>query len=201
MSRPTIPHPREDSLHAYLDGEIPQRQVEELERHLRSCSTCAAKLASLRLLFSQIDSVSEARLEVDLVPRVLQTIGARKIQDPNWGRVLAIQLLVFSGVLILFSGTLLTQAEQVLMFIQNWLGQSGIQTQIGILFQWFQATIIQFQPEVPGVLELSFPRPFFPSLEIGWALVGLGACLAWILANHWLLVQESSGEINPRQGA
>lgn len=200
MSRAIKLHPPEEDLHAYLDRELTRPQVEQLESHLGSCPTCSEKLASLRLLFSQIDSLSESPLKVDLVPRVLQTLEAHELRKPHWGWMLAAQVLVFSAVLILLAGTWLTQAEQMLVLIRHWLGQVGFQAEIGVVLRQIQATIALYKPQIPGVLEISIPRLFTPSQDFVWALVGLVACLVWIMANRWLLARAYKGEINQRQG-
>jgi hypothetical protein len=200
MFKPTHSHPREEDLHGYLDNELPVRQVEELERHLGTCPTCTEMLESLQSLFSQIDRLSDAPLKADLVPLVLQKIEPRSTLGVRWRWVLTLQLAVFSAIVLLLSGSLVTQVGGVLASFRHWLGQSSFQLEMAILIQRIQLTISQFQPEVPGVLELSIPRPFSPSPEIGWFLIGIGACLVWLLANRWLLTQAFTAESTPRQG-
>ena len=200
MSDAKLRHPREEDLHAYLDRELAADQVHALESHLAACPACTGRLDSLRALFSQIESLSDTSLEVDLSAGVLDSIAAHPISEANWWRVLTLQLAVFSAVAVWLSGTLRGQVEGVLVLVQKWVGQSGFQPDLVELFRHIELAIAQLQPQVPGVLDLSIPRLYSPQPEFGWGVIAFCAGLVWLLANRWLLTGTSMKASRSRRG-
>ena len=65
-------HLTEEELNEYLDNEIQDRARAEL--HLSSCDECAARLATLQALFTEIESLPELALTRDLAAPVMRTV-------------------------------------------------------------------------------------------------------------------------------
>lgn len=195
MSESANRHPLEEDLHAYLDGELSDLEIEKLERHLQLCSMCSNKFESIKVLFSQIDGLVESPMDVDLVPLVLKSIEPRSLQTTGLGWLLGFQLAAFGIVAIALSRPLLAQFENLFALGQVWLGQSGFEAELVIMIQKIQAVITQLRLEIPGGIDLSIPQLFSPSPETAWVLIALGACLVWLLANRWLLDHSFRQEV------
>ena len=70
-------HPDNDTLQAYLDGELSLDDTRDMEAHLRSCARCEAELAQLNRLFQAIESVPSEPLKTDLAPEVVNDLRPR----------------------------------------------------------------------------------------------------------------------------
>lgn len=101
---------------AYLDGELDGSQLENVERHLGSCTECREELEALRKLTKLLQSVPAAQPErtperfADLVKHRLPRIPARssgsRLGGFAWRSVpfLLIGFWAFSQVVLLVSG-------------------------------------------------------------------------------------------------
>lgn len=65
-----MPHLDDGLIHALLDGEIPSRELEPLQAHLRGCAECRARLAEEQELMATADGLIEALEVPPLAPSV-----------------------------------------------------------------------------------------------------------------------------------
>jgi predicted anti-sigma-YlaC factor YlaD len=68
-------HPPNEYLSSYLDGELHDPEVGELEAHLRNCSECAAILTDLRRVVARAQALDDRVPSADLWPDVAAAIG------------------------------------------------------------------------------------------------------------------------------
>jgi len=101
-------HATNETLQEYLDGELTQPELGQVEAHLRVCPTCEAELAHLRSLFHSIESLPSEPLAIDLSPSVMAAIQSRTSWLPSIavGELVAAAALSLALVLWLGSGEL-----------------------------------------------------------------------------------------------
>ena len=58
-------------LSAYLDGELPEREMRDMERHLDGCASCRERLAGLEALDAPLASLSIPEMPGDLEFRIM----------------------------------------------------------------------------------------------------------------------------------
>jgi hypothetical protein len=171
-------HLSEEQLNEYLDNESAE-QV-QIESHLSSCSECAARLASLQALFSELDSLSEQTLSRDLASSVVQRVSRSGVL-PKW---LTLTLVVQAALALV---SLLAATPLIIEFINQTLpafrGPSIPQIWIQLQAQWIQwlNTFSAFQmPPLPAIT-----TPQFSSVVMLSAL----ACVSvfWLVGNGLLL--------------
>lgn len=102
-------HFTDESLFAFLDGQLSASEEKAFERHLAACRSCSAELERMQALFSDLESLSELPLQVDLADRVLARLP-RPAPAPRFLRAAsALQLLAAAVILVLAIPLLLLQ--------------------------------------------------------------------------------------------
>ena len=86
------PCPGFEDLSAYLDGQLPPRARARLDAHLASCPACAASLADLRTLRTDLQALPDERLGFDLAQVIRGRIEAlpprtKARRAPRWRRL------------------------------------------------------------------------------------------------------------------
>jgi hypothetical protein len=76
-------HPKSEILSDYLDGDLPVRELEELERHLDECAACGALLRDLKEVQARARSLKEHLPERDLWPEIARAIRESEAGDPQ----------------------------------------------------------------------------------------------------------------------
>lgn len=67
-------------LDEYVDGMLPEAELQELERHLRACPACREEEALLRSLLAQAAALpKEMEPPRDLWPGIAERVGGRKV--------------------------------------------------------------------------------------------------------------------------
>src|SRR5688572_23467881 len=74
-------HLSDEQLNEYLDHE--SQEGAKIESHLADCDECGARLAALQALFTELDSLPDTALSIDLAPAVLQRVSGSTIL-PKW---------------------------------------------------------------------------------------------------------------------
>lgn len=69
-------HPNENSLQAYIDGELSSNQHQEVAQHLASCAACQEKTANIALRMTQVNQALD-RIEPDLSSPRMSPSAAR----------------------------------------------------------------------------------------------------------------------------
>ena len=63
-----------ERLSAYIDAELDERTLEEIEVHLSGCEQCRDELAALRMLVSCAGDIEEVESPVDLKQRIFEAV-------------------------------------------------------------------------------------------------------------------------------
>lgn len=83
-------HLDEQTIYAYLDGELPAGDQAALQAHLADCGECRLQVDAVKQLFQRISALPDQPLGVDLASRVLESVR----QAPIWLPRLAIGQLL-----------------------------------------------------------------------------------------------------------
>ncbi len=97
------PHPKRDTLQAYLDQALVPSSSRDLEEHLESCPACREKIAILEKMFTRLETLPEIPLPKDFSPGVLKMIHDQKqlSRGVTWTLVIeAIAAGVILGLII-----------------------------------------------------------------------------------------------------
>jgi anti-sigma factor RsiW len=76
-------HPDEGTIHAWLDGELPEDQANEIVAHAEGCPECSAMVAEARGLIAASTRILTA---LDNVPAGVIPEGAAQLPAPVWRR-------------------------------------------------------------------------------------------------------------------
>jgi hypothetical protein len=77
----------EDILSAYLDGDLPEREREEVTAHLRKCPRCAEEERALRETVSLLRTLPVEKAPPGLLAGVRRRIGEEKAAEPLWKKL------------------------------------------------------------------------------------------------------------------
>jgi hypothetical protein len=180
-------HLSEETLNAYLDGELDGREREHTEKHLVTCVTCRTEVENLQRLFAALDGIADAPAP-NLVPGVrtrirphhgleglrwlvpaLQGAAALAVIAWGWSRL--------AGYLIPLPSTLPLKAlEGIWNSATEW-----------VVFQW--ATLTTW-PEAAQALVSDWGSrlPGGPSIPPSQLLVpGIPIAVLWLAGNALLL--------------
>lgn len=112
-------HPRTETLSAYLDGEIGEREAGELERHLAECGECRRRLEGLREVAGGLASLDRARpprrVGLELQSRLLQSVPPFERDRRLGGRL---PRLLFQPAILASLGVVIALVVIVLLFLQ-----------------------------------------------------------------------------------
>ncbi len=177
-------HLTEDQLNEYLDNEIADRA--QIESHLSSCEECAARLAILRNLFAEIESLPDVAVSRDLGSPFKQQSSLPVPQLPGWLTLTATLQAALAAIV------LVSAAPLVMQLITPYVSSVQIPSFADVLMQlqsqwtaWldlFSQLQILAVPEIP-VIELS-------SMAIVLTLVGVSTL--WIIGNGLLLRNQNN---------
>ena len=70
-------HLGSDALQAYLEGELAEERIEQVEAHLTTCSRCASELDAWRLVFSQLEEIPGLEPSESFADRVMAEVSTR----------------------------------------------------------------------------------------------------------------------------
>lgn len=73
-NRPTDDHLSAELMQAFLEGEIPTRDVASVEEHLSACARCSAEVDGWRVLFEDLGDLSSHRPHEGFADRVLSRV-------------------------------------------------------------------------------------------------------------------------------
>lgn len=172
-------HLTDEQLNEYLDNESADRAA--IAAHVDSCADCARRLAALQALFTELDSLPEAALTVDLAARFLPD-QRRAAPLPAWLTLTA----TLQAALALIAGA------AALPLLLAWLPRLDTSlfntwlVELQSLQSAWQETISTFQ--LPALQPLPIPV-----LELSTLLMVLaGASIVWVLGNGLLLRNRHS---------
>ncbi len=170
-------HLSDEQLNKYLDHE--SNEPAQIESHLAACDQCATRLARLQALFTELDSLPDATLSVDLMPAVLQRVSGSAIL-PKWLTLTVALQAALAVIIILIAAPFMIEfASASLPILQM---PSIAEILFSLQAQWMSwlDTLATFQLPV-----LPIPTPQFSSVVIGLTLAG--ASMFWLVGNGLLL--------------
>ena len=77
----------EDLLSAYLDGDLPERDREDFEGHLRQCPRCAGEEKALKETLSLLRNLPAEKAPAGLLEGVRRRIGQEEETVPLWKKL------------------------------------------------------------------------------------------------------------------
>lgn len=177
-------HLTDVQLNEYLDNEILDR--EQIETHVSTCADCAARLAALQALFSEIESLPELALSQDIASRFrLRKASSLPAELP---RSLTLTVILQAAAAII---AMITASPFVMRFVSPYVsilpspsladiilqGQAQWTTWLDMLSQFQLPTL----PQIPAV-ELS---GLFLMLTVA------GVSILWLVGNGLLLRNQN----------
>jgi hypothetical protein len=179
-------HPGEDSLNEYLDGYLADDQKIELENHLETCAQCASRLAELREVFQNLESLPNYSLDRDLSVEVVSAIQPRINLSPGWKWGAFVQFVLAFIVILLAVPVLLETWKPNLTGMQYSLIQMFSERWIALLAQWSTLSV-EFQLVWSNlVTEWNPPSILETSQVVIWPIF-LSAILLFIVGNGLVL--------------
>lgn len=173
-------HLSDDLLNEYLDEALASELRAEAEAHLAVCEPCSARLAELRVLFADLDSLPDLPLAVDFTPAIV----ARLEQNVPLPR--PIRWLVVAQVFGALVALILTW-PLVETMLPTW-NLPPLQN----IFSESATSLLQ------TITDFRFPKLAFdlPSLNLDLptatlTVTILGVALLWLVANGLLLIPRS----------
>ena len=172
-------HLTDDQLNEFLDNETSGHA--EIEAHLSSCDECATRLATLRNLFAEIESLPDIVLSRDLAAPFKHESNLPVPQFPRWLTLTATLQAAVATIAIIVTAPLVM--DLVSPYISTMQAPSFAEIFLQLQFQWmawldtFSRLQIPALPEIP-VINVS-------SLIVIAALAGISAL--WLIGNGLLL--------------
>ena len=167
-------HLTDDQLNEYLDNAADDRA--RIQTHLDSCADCAARLATLRALFSELDSLPDLALTTPLAARVLLDLK-RTPRLPRW---LPLTSLLQTAAALT---ALILAAPFLLTYLPTLPAPTWTDLLAQIELQWLTWLDALAAIQLPTMPEL--PATGISSLTA--SLVLLAAFVLWLFGNRLLL--------------
>jgi hypothetical protein len=171
-------HPSEEQLHEYLDHESKER--DQIELHLSTCDQCAARLAALQALFSELESLPELSVSHDMAGVVMRRVSGPGVL-PKW---LALTIVLQAALAVI---TLWTAAPFVIDFASETMPVSEMPSIRETLFQ-LQIKLITWQEIIPAFQMPVLPE--IPTLQLSSLVILFTlacASVLWLVGNGLLL--------------
>ena len=193
MSEDRKRHLDEWAIQEYLDDVLAIEDRERLEAHLAQCDDCAAKCASLKFLYAEMERLPDEPLTHDLSEMVICSIKLKEDRTPYLQRVLAAQLA--AGIIVFFA---------IWPRISLELGRRDSFAQLLEPLRKFANVSVQgFLPlrefidwiHTQWIATLSMPAIDWPITGLPLALVIGAMTLLWFLGNGLLLREPVNGHI------
>jgi len=167
-------HLTEDQLNEYLDGQTDDRA--RIQTHLDSCDDCAARLATLRTLFTELDSLPDLALTTPLAARVLLDLQ-RTPRLPRWLTLTSLLQTAAAAAAILVAAPL------VLDYLPTVQAPTWTDLFAQIQLQWLSWLDALASIQSPTIPEL----PALGVSTLSASLVFLAALAMWLFGNRVLL--------------
>ncbi len=176
-----------DKLQAYLDQELDQAGLQDVEIHLSFCSSCREELSRLERIFARLESLPSQALEKDLSTSILTQLQDEKKLSLGITWTLVLEALG-AGIVI---GLLIPAFRAAAWLPQLVDTQTEIQAAINIFLTQLASTWLVWWSRLQLNLEQTakslFSTTYFPSGEFSpWILI-LAAAGIGLLANYIML--------------
>ena len=201
-------HLRDEALNEYLDGELSSEDMAVLQEHLDGCSACAARLETLRYVFTALEDLPDLPLVRDFSPEIERTIYLQGLRPLHrWPLNLA---FVFQSlatiVLLIFAWPFITRSWQsYLTDVFPRLFSLSSEVSSALRFEslsstWSSAWEQAGQGFQSFVIEAGIFWDGLARFQLGmqWPLISIMVLLAaasvlWLLGNG-LLLRSGSGQ-------
>jgi hypothetical protein len=195
-------------LNAYLDGELPNAQVRQVEKHLAECSECLAELEQMQKLSALLheavptdEFLSTERFVANLMlnlPRTPRQAQPRRAFEIGWWLIPigALGVWLFFQITVSLSTVVLTASQAGLLGNGSaWLQGNPLQArwfsltmdlfggQMGVTGQFILSALNDVGLFIQSQMSLFIWQAFFATLYLGW------------LASWWL--RQSKQSISP----
>jgi hypothetical protein len=171
-------HITDVQLNEYLDNEIKNRT--QVESHLSSCDDCAARLAALRALFAEIESLPEWALSRDLAAPITRRLSGRA----SLPRSLRLTVTLQAALAVV---AIVVAAPVAIEFVSPYLSglrmPSFADMSLQLQTQWITWLDVLSQFQLPSISK--FPVVDLPGLFI--TLTVAGVSFLWLVGNGLLL--------------
>ena len=178
-------HLTDNQLNEYLDNEIENRAQAEL--HLSSCDDCAARLAALRALFNEIESLPEIALSRDLAAPITRRVSGRGAA-PAVPRSLGLTVTLQAALTVI---AIIFAAPLVMQFVSSYLSRIQTPSFVDMLLQ----LQTQWRTWLDRLSQFQLPSmPEIPVIELSSWLVMLmvaGVSVLWLVGNRLLLRNQN----------
>jgi anti-sigma factor RsiW len=167
-------HLTDNDLNEYLDNATDDRA--RIQTHLDSCADCAARLATLQTLFTELDSLPDLALTSSIAARLLPDL-ARTPRLPRWLTLTSL-LQTAAAVVAIF-----VAAPFVLDYLPTVQAPTWTDTLAQIQIQWLtwiDALAAIQPPTLPEIPPLGIS-------SLTASLVFLAALAMWLFGNRALL--------------
>jgi len=176
-------HLTDEQLNEYLDEAIPNRA--RVEAHLEACADCAARLAALKTLFAEIESIPPTALTHDLAPAVMRRLnGPRSAAHPvpRWLSLTAGLQAAAALIFAFIAGPFVIEAAAPILPLLPAASLNGVLLEAQAA--WTAGLDLLSQLEMPAMPQLP------ASMDISGFYVMLtlaGAAMFWLVGNGLLL--------------
>jgi predicted anti-sigma-YlaC factor YlaD len=158
-----------EQMSLWIDNQLTQDEVRNIEAHTAACSTCRAALGALQQVDRLLASVPMASPALGFTTRFQARLAARRRRRRTWAGLTTLgltTLVLFLGgaVLLILSGLALWESLSV----------SGVLTQgIGLLLDLGKATAASFRLAwiILGALAQGLRQPVFIAYTLATALL------------------------------
>jgi len=169
-------HLSDELLNEYLDFALAPDSRARVDAHLAVCPECSARLADWQILFTQIDSLPDLALDVDLSPVIMLNLKyPTRLPRPLWWLAGLQSAVVILTALLVWPLTQATLPASLFWQLPSFFGVFQFFTRIFNSWKGFALNLQlpRFSPVIPG-LDL-------PTTPLVFAAVGL--CLLWLAGN------------------
>ena len=175
-----------EQLQAFLDQELSPDEIKLVDRHLAACPDCEREVKRLRDLFQQIESLSDVRMERDLLPAVLDSIRPRKAPSMILGVLPWIQVTTTMVLLWLLWPTIQGKLLQLSASLNSWSISIWIEQQAELIRAMSADFAIRASAWIEGYLAGLEPVAFSWSASAWWLALVVGFAV-WLVGNGYLL--------------
>ncbi len=174
-------HLTDEQLNEYLDNETAERA--QIEAHLASCDECAARLAALKALFAEIESLPEMELTQSIAVRLTLPSSLPARLPPSLTLTVTLQA-VAALIALIFAAPLATQYFTSLLSAVSIPSFYDVLIEIHMYFAMWMRSVQSFQlPTIPTEI-LTLPEEISPAIL---SVTLLGIFIIWLIGNWWLL--------------
>jgi len=175
-------HLSDEILNEYLDDAFSDRI--SAEKHLAECADCAARLAALQALFTQLDSLPEMTLSRDLAAPVMRRVRGSGFL-PRWLTLTMVLQAALALIVTMVAAPFVIEFASASMPALE--APSLTETIVEVQLQWMAWLDALSQFEVPSVPTI--PAADISSLSFLFVLAAVS--ILWLVGNGLLLRNQN----------